>query len=667
MSVLSWARKALWCTAALPIFVLVLLASPAGVQAGTCNGTTFISYADLPPFNTQGSQDNVVITIGTGPIDGGTSLTVSDLFFDLACRHKGCSGNLTANCSTDADCGSGQFCFNLLPGNCIPDGSSPGTNSVAGYVTIVSTDCTSGPPAFNPITFSTNSSGGGAANPSEVVFHASQPMVMPADTASFCHLKFTIRKLSLQSYDDTPLLIEERAGFMNGQCDNNLAASSTSSGSVAFNLTPTPSQTATPTTTPTNTYTLTATPTCTPTVTPTATRTPTATSTATPTRTLTSTASFTPTQTATVTSTPTNTATITLTSTPSRTATATAPPTSTPSVTSTATPSATTTATATATPTMTPTNTPRCGDGIRQGSEQCDDGNTVNGDGCDNNCTFTACGNGVKTAGEQCDDGNHTDGDGCDSNCTTTACGNGIVTPPEECDDGNLVNGDGCSSTCTTTCVLKDEIPGYCNSEVNDCVQEFCMRQPIPPNKAGLPAAVLKCKDGDPTCDFGPPNDNACTFRLALCYNVKDTRISCLQGGAVESVHFNRPQQENPKTVTDTATRDALEQVLIQLGGTLRGVCNNPDLTKQRTYCTTDADCTSGKKCSGRYVVFNPPITGIDTCTQYASIKVPLKSAGPHRPGFSRGRTVLRIRAFPPSNVTPSRHDGDRIELICQP
>jgi cysteine-rich repeat protein len=58
------------------------------------------------------------------------------------------------------------------------------------------------------------------------------------------------------------------------------------------------------------------------------------------------------------------------------------------------------------------------------------------------------CGSGVLDPGEQCDDGNTIDGDGCDSNCTLTGCGNGIVTAGEQCDDGNLIDGDGCSSTC---------------------------------------------------------------------------------------------------------------------------------------------------------------------------------------------------------------------------
>jgi len=47
------------------------------------------------------------------------------------------------------------------------------------------------------------------------------------------------------------------------------------------------------------------------------------------------------------------------------------------------------------------------------------------------------CGNGRLDAGEACDDGNLVDGDGCDSNCTPTGCGNGIVTAGEECEQSS--------------------------------------------------------------------------------------------------------------------------------------------------------------------------------------------------------------------------------------
>jgi len=58
-----------------------------------------------------------------------------------------------------------------------------------------------------------------------------------------------------------------------------------------------------------------------------------------------------------------------------------------------------------------------CGDGTTDPTDQCDDDNFVDGDGCDSNCTRTSCGNGVRTDGERCDDGNRTAGDGCDANC----------------------------------------------------------------------------------------------------------------------------------------------------------------------------------------------------------------------------------------------------------
>jgi len=58
------------------------------------------------------------------------------------------------------------------------------------------------------------------------------------------------------------------------------------------------------------------------------------------------------------------------------------------------------------------------------------------------------CGNGVVDPGEQCDDGNTVSGDGCSASCRLEACGNGILDPGEQCDDGNLVSGDGCSAGC---------------------------------------------------------------------------------------------------------------------------------------------------------------------------------------------------------------------------
>ena len=84
-----------------------------------------------------------------------------------------------------------------------------------------------------------------------------------------------------------------------------------------------------------------------------------------------------------------------------------------------------------------------CGDGLTQGTEECDDGNTASNDGCSSTCTDEpfSCGNGIVEffAGEVCDDSDTAAGDNCGSSCASNEmCGNGFVDTirGEQCDDG---------------------------------------------------------------------------------------------------------------------------------------------------------------------------------------------------------------------------------------
>jgi fibro-slime domain-containing protein len=150
----------------------------------------------------------------------------------------------------------------------------------------------------------------------------------------------------------------------------------------------------------------------------------------------------------------------------------------------------------------------KCGDGFVAGTEACDDGNLVNGDGCSSTCaleskavtgaegwtcttptqangcigptacTTTTCGNNVREGSEQCDDANTVTGDKCSPFCRlepvcdpsggpcATACGDGLIVAadktganPQECDDGNILDGDGCSHDCKVE-------PGYACTDV---------------------------------------------------------------------------------------------------------------------------------------------------------------------------------------------------------
>ncbi len=138
-------------------------------------------------------------------------------------------------------------------------------------------------------------------------------------------------------------------------------------------------------------------------------------------------------------------------------------PTATPTSTATATATATNTRTSTptATATATPTRTPVCGDGVREGPEQCDDGNNLNGDCCSATCLF-------ETPGSSCgDDGNQCTLDVCNSTGTCThpnapggtSCDDGshctemdqcvsgtcVGGPPPNCDDNNHCTTDSCT------------------------------------------------------------------------------------------------------------------------------------------------------------------------------------------------------------------------------
>ena len=135
-----------------------------------------------------------------------------------------------------------------------------------------------------------------------------------------------------------------------------------------------------------------------------------------------------------------------------------------------------------------------CGNGVRSTAERCDDNNTEGGDGCSAVCEIEVgfecrsttdveggsgiggfdtctpiCGDGVNIPWselDECDDNNTISGDGCSADCTielgyecsggsmtasdtcASVCGDGRRVGQEACDDGNRVSFDGCDADC---------------------------------------------------------------------------------------------------------------------------------------------------------------------------------------------------------------------------
>lgn len=79
-----------------------------------------------------------------------------------------------------------------------------------------------------------------------------------------------------------------------------------------------------------------------------------------------------------------------------------------------------------------------CGNGILEVGEQCDDGNLISGDGCNNICNIENITPPPSGGG----------GGGGGGYGGISICGNGLRQGNEQCDDGNQINGDGCSSIC---------------------------------------------------------------------------------------------------------------------------------------------------------------------------------------------------------------------------
>jgi cysteine-rich repeat protein len=157
--------------------------------------------------------------------------------------------------------------------------------------------------------------------------------------------------------------------------------------------------------------------------------------------------------------------------------------------------------------------------------EECDDGNTTPGDGCDEVCFLEACGNNVVQSGETCDDGNTVAGDGCGADCLAEyTCPNGVVEPPfEQCDLGSDGNGSG------KVCTLAEfeQAPEQCGCAA-DCQYLVCGDGRIQRPQETCDPPGLRCGE-----DCRPVGASPCEVCIAADPNL----------GPVNEMHCNTSDQ----------------------------------------------------------------------------------------------------------------------------
>jgi fibro-slime domain-containing protein len=270
---------------------------------------------------------------------------------------------------------------------------------------------------------------------------------------------------------------------------------------------------------------------------------------------------------------------------------------------------------------------PACGDGaINQDSEECDDGNTLPGDGCSGRCTVEpyfeckkpgkpctstiVCGDGKRDPGEVCDDGNTDDGDGCSSDCLVQdasyvcptpgeacvllyQCGDGRVNGSETCDDGNAKSGDGCSSKCKTEDGYSCARPGKACTKLVVCGD-------------GVWEGTEQCDDGNTTSGDG------CSTQCRIEANFNCTNTAGQKSSCVSTVVCGDGVVSGGEACDDGNTTDgdgcsadcmtiAAGYACPRAGHPCNTVCGD-SLTRGSEQCD-DGNTTNGDGCSSKCAI----------------------------------------------------------------
>lgn len=149
-----------------------------------------------------------------------------------------------------------------------------------------------------------------------------------------------------------------------------------------------------------------------------------------------------------------------------------------------------------------------CGDNLLVGTEQCDDGNLVPGDGCRADCTEERCGDGILDAPESCESGADGFAVCCDEECNFRGVDVSCRPSGGMCDPAEFCSG------ASDACALDAKSESSCRAVVGDCdVEEFCdgFANDCPADV--LKVAETECRSASGACDLA----EVCSGESGIC------------------------------------------------------------------------------------------------------------------------------------------------------
>src|SRR5436309_5188896 len=198
------------------LLVSVGMASTARAQV-TCNGALFLTVTQPTSFIQVGDEAFITINLGSGVIEGGTSITINRVRYELDCNHLFALG---VPCADQGDIMSYDFTQTVASGGALVQCQGRTWTATAG------------------------------SSANEVIFTPDTPIVLPPEqsaspTLNNCFISFQVKLESVEptsgpNSDDTTEKVEVVAGFStvltsghaDAECDNGGASGVTQSSGV---------------------------------------------------------------------------------------------------------------------------------------------------------------------------------------------------------------------------------------------------------------------------------------------------------------------------------------------------------------------------------------------------------------------------------------------------